>query len=108
MSFKSFDFLLSIILHFAISQITMPKMMSTSNIIPIIIFLFFHHILFFTFFAVSFKSYDWSVIISLFLTNTSIFSPLSITLSMFCREICSSSVSSFFNYDSLSTFVLSL
>jgi len=64
-------------------------MMITIPIMPIITFLFFHHILFFTFLEVSLKSYDWSARVSLFFTKISILYPLSITLSML-RSACSS------------------
>lgn len=89
--------------HPTMTQIIIAIRITTTIPIPIRTFLFFHHILFFTLRAVFFMSRDWSLIVSLFFTKISIFSPLSITLSMFFSDISSSSVSYFFNSVSLST-----
>ena len=86
-------------------MITMITITMTA-MIPIITFLFFHHILFFTLRDVSLRSYDWSARVSLFFTRISILSPLSITLSIFFKADSSNSDNSFLRLDSLSTSVL--
>lgn len=88
---------------------TMTTMiMMITAMMPIITFLFFHHILFLTFREVSRKSRDWSAKVSLFLTKISILSPRSMTLSIFLRACSSSSLSYFFNPVSLSASALLL
>jgi len=84
-------------------MITTAITATITRIIPIITFLFFHHILFFTFLEVLRISKDWSDKTSAFFTSTSIFSPLSITLFMLRNACSSSSLSSFRKLDSLST-----
>ena len=86
----------------------MTTTMMMTRAMPIITFLFFHHILFFTFREVSRKSYDCSARVSLFFTRIYIFSPLSIILSIFLRDCSSRSLSSFLKLDNLSTSVLLL
>ncbi len=67
---------------------------TTATTIPMHTFLFFHHILFFTFLDVSRISNDWSANVSAFFTIISIFWPLSIILSKLFKAIYSAS----FNY----------
>lgn len=89
--------------HVATITMMIVKTIRITTMIPIVTFLFFHHILFFTFLEVSRISSDWSANVSLFFTRISIFSPLSITLSIFRSAVSYKSLNSFFKRDSLST-----
>lgn len=88
--------------------ITTVRMIKMTTMIPIITFLFFHHILFLTAREVSLKSYDWSAKVSLFFTKISIFYPLYMILSKFLKASSSASFNTFFSLDNLSIYSLLL